>query len=176
MERKIWLKLYVIFASIVILAVIVGPFILQSDIIGVSKTNIEKEDREAARISDDWQVAKQTTETMSALLFYDEDLSDHTFSIYINHDGFSFGYFFISGGSDSTMMERVAERHIDGYNECAYLSLNKQQVSKVEIDDGNTVETMNMDSTKPFVFILPVNTDVTMYDINGDVVESVETS
>ena len=52
--------------------------------------------------------------------------------------------------------------------------MNQQQVSKVEIDDGNEVQTIKIDSEKPFVFILPNNVgSLTIYDINGNIVESV---
>ena len=48
-------------------------------------------------------------------------------------------------------------------------------MSKVEIDDGNEVQTIEIDSEKPFAFILPANAgNVTIYDINGNIVESVQ--
>lgn len=141
---------------------------------GTYKSNIEKDARVSQKISNDWQVAKQTTETMSAMIFYDESLSNHTFSVYVNRKGLSLGYFFRGGGSIGAIMEGIAEFHMDGYNERAYISMNKQQVSEVEIDNGQTTETIKIDSTKPFAFILPFNAGaVTLYDINGNIVESI---
>lgn len=138
--------------------------------IGINKANIEKDARGSQRISNEWQVAKDTTKIMSAMIFYDESLSNHTFSIYVNRPGLSFGYFFRGGGS---MMEGVTEFYINGYNERAFISMNKRQVSKVEIDNGNSIEIIEFESREPFVFILPVNIgSVTFYDINGNVVES----
>lgn len=141
--------------------------------IGITKLNIEKDARNSQKISDDWQVAKDTTETMSAMLFYDESHKEHTFSIYVNRHSLPPGYFFKGGGATGVIAEGIAEFYINGYNERAFISMNKQQVSKVEINNGNSVQTIEIESTKPFAFILPVNIgSVTIYDINGNIIES----
>jgi hypothetical protein len=141
--------------------------------IGITKLNIEKHARNSQKISHDWQVTKDTTETISAMLFYDKSHKKHTFSIYVNRHGLTFGYFFRGGGATGVIAEGIAEFYIDGYNERAFISMNKQQVSKVEINNGNSVQTIEIESTKPFAFILPVNIgSVTIYDINGNIIES----
>lgn len=141
--------------------------------IGITKLNIEKDARNSQKISDDWQVVKDTTETMSAMLFYDESHKTHTFSIYVNRHGFPPGYFFKGGGATGVIAEGIAEFYINGYNELAFISMNKQQVSKVEINNGNSVQTIEIESTKPFAFILPANIGaVTIYDINGNIIKS----
>ncbi len=162
------------FGIALIVMVIAICFLYFNNDIGISRTNIEKDARYSQKIEDNWQVAKDTTDTMSAMIFYSEDFSDHTFSIYVNRPGLSFGYFFISGGSVIETEEYVAEFSAEGYDERAFVSMNKQQVSKVDIDDGNTIQTIKIDSKKPFAFILPNNCgSVTIYDINGNIVESV---
>ena len=141
--------------------------------IGIYKLNIEKDARSSQKISDHWQVAKDTTDIMSAMIFYDESLNDHIFSIYVNRPGLSFGYFFRHGGATGEIAEGIAEFYTNGYNERAFISMNRQQVSKVELNNGNSIEIIEIDSTKPFAFILPVNVgSVTIYDINGNLVES----
>lgn len=47
--------------------------------IGVLRANIERDARASQKISDDWQVAKQTTDLMSAMIFYSSDLRNNTF-------------------------------------------------------------------------------------------------
>ena len=171
-ERMYGMKNTIKYIGVFIVVILLAFYFLYSNnYIGVSKSNIEKDARYYQKIDDTWAVAKDTTEAMSAMFFYSEDVADHTFSIYVNRPGFSFGYFFMSGGSLNP--NEIAEIHMKGYNERALISVNKQQVNKMEIDDGNEVRTIEIDSEKPFVFILPVNAGIaTFYDINGNIIES----
>ncbi|MGI6563652.1 MAG: hypothetical protein ACOX3Q_14030 [Clostridia bacterium] len=161
--------------AFIVVILIAVCFLYFNNNIGISKSNIEKDARYSHKIKDTWDVAKDTTESMSAMIFYSEDFADHTFSIYVNRPGLSFGYFFRGGGSVTETEKYIAEIYIEGFNERAFVSMNKQQVSKVEIDDGNEVQTIKIDSEKPFALILPANAgNVTIYDINGNIVESVQ--
>lgn len=98
-----------IFKSIgVFIAIITISFLAlhSNNEIGTYKENIEMDARSSQKVPVGWQVSKDTTQTMSAMIFYDESRINHTFSI-------------------------------------------------------------------PFAFILPINIGtVTLYDINGNVVES----
>ena len=50
--------------------------------------------------------------------------------------------------------------------------MNELKVERLEINDGNSVQVIEIDSEKPFAIILPVNAgELTFYDINGDIVE-----
>jgi hypothetical protein len=157
-----------IIAALMIAVILVLYF---SGYIGISEANIEKDARASQTIPEDWQVAKEATETITAMIFFPDDLSDHVYSIYVNRPGLSFGYFFRAGGS---LGKGVAEFRIEGYGERAFISMNEQQVNQIDIDDGSSIRTVKIDSEKPFALILPVNTgNVTIYDINGDVIESI---
>jgi len=140
---------------------------------GTTKSNIEKEARISQYIDDSWIVEKSTTVAMSAMLFYNENLSDYTFSIYVNRAGLSFGYFFRGGGSISAENEGIAEYKVEGYNENAYLSMNRQQVAKIEIDNGNTIKIIDIDYIKPFAIILPDGIGIKFYNIDGDIVQTI---
>ena len=60
-----------------------------------------------------------------------------------------------------------------GFDEKIYMSLNKQQIAKIEINTSNGVEIKDIDNSKPFTIILSANSEILkMYDINGDIVES----
>lgn len=160
---------WAIFAAIL---VAVLTLFLNNDI-GISKADIEKDAR--TNIAEDWQAAEATTETMSAMIFYSDDLDDHTYSLYVNRPGLSFGYFFRAGGSVSETEKYVAEFRIEGYNERAFISMNKQRICKMEINDGDSVKNIEIDSEKPFAFILPVNAGkVTFYDISDNVIKSIQ--
>ena len=62
---------------------------------------------------------------------YPQDLSDHSFSVYVNRPGLSFGYFFRGGGNLSGGQRGIAEYTVEGYNERAFISMNQQQVTPV---------------------------------------------
>ena len=61
---------------------------------------------------------------------------------------------------------------VDGYNERAFISLNNQKVNHLEIDDGDLIKTIDIDSSKPFAIVLPVNAgSLTFYDVDGTVID-----
>lgn len=50
--------------------------------------------------------------------------------------------------------------------------MNQQQVQQLEIDDGNAIQVIDIDSNKPFVIVLPINAGkITFYDVNRNTVE-----
>ena len=50
--------------------------------------------------------------------------------------------------------------------------MNTQNVVRVEIDDGNGVRVIDIDSGKPFAIVLPLNAgDICFYDTIGNAVE-----
>ena len=167
--KSILKSLGVLVAGFIIILIILD---YNSDI-GIYKANIEKEARISQRIPTDWDVCKSETESIVSMIFYDNIDKNHIFSIYVNRKGLSFGYFFRGGGSLGTILDNVIEFHIEGFNERIYMSTNKNEVSKVEINDGNTIKVIDIDNTKPFTIVLPTNLGkITIYDVNGNVVES----
>lgn len=120
------------------------------------------------------QVAKYTSDILSAMVFYPEDKSDHSFQIHVNRPELSFGYFFSDGGDIIEVENYIAEFTIEGYNDKVYISLNRQQILRVEINNGNTIETINIDSFKLFAFVFPKNIgNLTFFDINNNVVNTI---
>ena len=114
---------------------------------------------------------------MIALIFYPADKSDHIFSVYVNRPGLSFGYFFRGGGDIANVETHIAEFTVEDFSERAFVSMNQQQVVKMEIDDGNTLQTTAIDPNTPFSFVLPTNIgNITFIDINGNTVETIQSS
>ena len=112
---------------------------------------------------------RDVSDTMAAYISYPQDRSDHTFSVYVNRPGLSFGYFFRGGGSLSGVERGIAEFTVDGYNERAFISMNQPKAARLEIDDGNTVQIINLNSDQPFAIVLPANAGVIhFYDGNGN--------
>lgn len=143
---------------------------------GINKSSIEINARAKATIPSDWQVCQDTSEEISSLLFYDEKTRDYTFSIYTTKKDFSFGFFHRASGSLGPSMQNLIEFRIKGFDERIYMSTNKNLASKVTITNGDTIETIQLDASKPFTLILPVDGSiVTIYDVNDKIIEATPT-
>jgi hypothetical protein len=157
---------------VVLVCILFVGFLYVNNDIGVASTNLEADIRSSQKVKDGWTVEGSVSDTMAAYISYPQNMSDHTFSVYVNRPGLSFGYFFRGGGSLSEVDKGIAEYTVEGYKERAFISMNQQQVAQLEIDDGNSIQVIDIDSNKPFAIVLPINAGiVTFYDVNGNTVE-----
>ena len=139
--------------------------------IGVQKSQLETDIRSSQKINSDWIVDGTVSDTIAAFISYPDDMTHHTFSVYVNRPGLSFGYFF-RGGGNLTEANGIAGYTVEGYNERAFISMNRQQVECLKIDDGNSIQVIDIDSNKPFAIVLPVNAGaLSFYDVDGNTVE-----
>lgn len=139
---------------------------------GIQGDKIESDIRASQKIQNDWTVDGVVSDTMAAFISYSQDKSDHTYSVYVNRPGLSFGYFFRGGGDIVAVEDFISEFTVEGFNERAFISLNSQKVDRLEVDDGNEVQVIDIDSDKPFALVLPKNAgNITFYDIDGNIVE-----
>ena len=167
--KKIFLKIVI---GVVLACILFVCFLYTNNEIGVTSSKLEADIRSSQKIKDDWTVDGSVSSTMAAYISYPQDLSDHSFSVYVNRPGLSFGYFFRGGGTLSGIQRGIVEFTVEGYNERAFISMNQQQVTQLEIDDGNTIQVLDIDSNKPFAIVLPINAgNITFYDVNRNTVE-----
>lgn len=163
-------KSYIISAICLLLLVIFACF--SFSIIGVTGDNLERDARKSQKIDDSWQVSKSVTDNLGALLFYDEHLNDFTYSIYLNREDLSFGYFFRSGGSTSDILEGI--RAFDYGNSMALISINKVNVVRIECVSENSQkqgEIYTVEPGKPFAIAIPItdsNMTIKIYDQDGN--------
>ena len=149
---------------------VVFPYVRNE--IGVTTANLEADIRSSQKIQDDWVIDGSVSDTMAAYISYPQDMNDHTFSVYVNRPRLSFGYFFRGGGSLSGVDRGITEFTVEGCSERAFISMNQQQVARLEIDDGNSIQVIDIDSKKPFAIVLPINSGIiTFCDVNGRPVE-----
>ena len=161
--KKIFLKIVI---GVVLVCILFVCFLYTNNEIGVTSSKLEADIRSSQKIKDDWTVDGSVSSTMAAYISYPQDLSDHSFSVYVNRPGLSFGYFFRGGGTLSGIQRGIVEFTVEGYNERAFISMNQQQVTQLEIDDGNTIQVLDIDSNKPFAIVLPINAgNITFYDV-----------
>ena len=167
--KKIVLK--TVIGILLACSLFVGFLYISSDI-GIASGNLETDIRSSQKIKEDWAIDGSVSDTMAAYISYPQDMSDHTFSVYVNRPGLSFGYFFRGGGTLSGIQRGIVEFTVEGYNERAFISMNQQQVQQLEIDDGNTIQVVDIDRNKPFAIVLPINAgNITFYDVNRNTVE-----
>ena len=70
------------------------------------------------------------------------------------------------------MLRQTTQNLITALYPRLFISMNQQQVTQLEIDDGNTIQVLDIDSNKPFAIVLPISAGtITFYDVNGNTVE-----
>jgi len=158
--------------SLLLIALLGLGFLWLNNDIGLSDDRLAWDFRQSQKIPNDWHISGDITDTMAAFIAFPEDRSDHTFAVYVNRPGLSFGYFFRCGGDIVSVERYIAEYTLEGYPERAFLSMNAQGAARVEINNGNSVEIIPLDSGRPFVLVLPLNAgEVTFYTEQGQVVD-----
>ena len=165
---------YVGVALICVVVLVVGfaGFLHLNNDIGISESKIEADIRTSQNINAEWVIEGTVSDTMAAFISYPQDQSDHIFSVYINRPGLSIGYFFRDGGTIETVERSIMEFTFDGYDECAFISMNTQNVARLEIGDGQEIQTISVDPEKPFAIVVPAYTEtITFYDAQGNIVE-----
>lgn len=161
----------IVLALVLVCVVFVG-ILYGNNCFGIRGVKIESDIRVSQKIQNDWTLDGAVSDTMAAFISYSQDKSDHTYSVYVNRPGLSFGYFFRGGGDIVAVEDFISEFTVEGFNERAFISLNSQKVDRLEVDDGNEVQVIDIDSDKPFALVLPKNAgNITFYDIDGNVVE-----
>ncbi len=162
-------------AGILVIILLAFVIIWNANIIGVAAGSLEKDAREEQNIAGDWEMAQAVNDELCAMLFYDVETRDYTYSIYMKKEGTAYGYFFSQGGNDAYIGEGVRGMIFDDKG-IALLSMNEDKVCRIEVENVNARQTMEIDPTRPFVVVIPVNSgEITMYDSLGNVVSLYDT-
>ena len=165
------IRAIIIILSVFAVIIVTLSFCLMKHLMGVSKEKTEAEARAFHNINETWQSIQATNDGVSAMLFFPADRSSHFYSIYSKHKGLSNGYFFRIGGTISEISSECVQFVFEDYNSHIYASMNKQKICKVEIDDGDHVNTILLNEDDPFILVFPSNAgNVTLYNIYGEVV------
>jgi hypothetical protein len=141
--------------------------------VGIRADSIEADARKAQKVDDKWDVSISTNRELSAMIFYNDALDKYIYSIYINRDGLSWGYFFGGGGASVHIMDRdgvPAFEYAD--HGCALISMNKSEVARIELDnERDEINVIDIDPQKPFAVVLPKNIgSITLYNTKGDAI------
>ncbi len=167
-------KITMLFGAVIIL-LLAFLIVWKADIVGVSGGRLEQDARESQNINGDWEVAKAINDDICAMLFFDEEKENYTYTIYLSKNGFSYGYFFRQGGQDAYMKDGVKGVVFEDKG-IALLSLNQEGVCKVEVEGETKNQTIQVDPDKPFVLVLPIDCgEITMYDAREQIVTLYDT-
>lgn len=155
---------------ILLLAILI---VVQSDVLGVTGGHVEEEMRKSMQIDERWEAARSELKNICALLLYSPEQDDYTYAVYLNKNGFSFGYFFREGGQDPYIQEGVQEIVYEDKG-AVLLSMNQPGVSRIAIGSGEEEQIIEVDPQKPFAVALPAGgLDIVLYDAQGNPVEDV---
>lgn len=144
-------KQTVVIVSVVAVAVLLC---LSFFVVGVTKSKLEADARASQKIDSSWQVSTAVADTMGALLFYNEDRTEHRYLMYLNKPGFSFGYFFRRIGTSPEVTEGIK-----GFSEeggMTLFSMNKVGAVRAErtfVDSATPTETYELEPGKPFALV-----------------------
>lgn len=147
----------------------------KADILGVSESRLEEDAREKQNIKSSWEAVKDVNEDICAMLFFDEDKSEYTYSVYLSRDGMSYGYFFAEGGSDNHMEKGVKGIAFEN-NGIALLSLNPDKVCRIVIENDIGERAILVDPEEPFAVVLPSDCEeIIMFDAQNNIVTLYDT-
>ncbi len=164
-----------LFSGCVLIVFLAVLIVWQADVLGVSAAKLEEDAREHQEIENGWEVAQDINDDMCAMLFYDKEKDDCTYSIYLSKEGISYGYFFRQGGFDPYMAEGVKGVVFEDKG-IALLSMNENQVCRIVTDNEVTEKVIQVDPTEPFVVLLPIDCgEIVMYDAQDNIVTMYDT-
>lgn len=127
--------------------------------------DIEEDVRSFQKISDDWNIEIAMNERIAAVIAYDNQESEHTFSIYENKDGTKTNYVFRYGGKSTSIERGIRVFKFEGTT--ALISMNILHIAAVECHDGERYE---IDPNNPFVLVIPSG-GFDVYDENGKLID-----
>ena len=127
--------------------------------------DIEEDVRSFQKISDDWNIEIAMNERIAAVIAYDNQESEHTFSIYENKGSTKTNYVFRYGGKSTSIERGIRVFRFEGTT--ALISMNILHIAAVECHDGERYE---IDPNNPFVLVIPSG-GFDVYDENGKLID-----
>ena len=127
--------------------------------------DIEEDVRSFQKISDDWNIEIAMNERIAAVIAYDNQESEHTFSIYENKGSTKTNYVFRYGGKSTSIERGIRVFKFEGTT--ALISMNTLRIAAIECHDGDRYE---LDPNTPFVLVIPSG-GFDVYDENGKLID-----
>ena len=127
--------------------------------------DIEEDVRSFQKISDDWNIEIAMNDRIAAVIAYDNQESEHTFSIYENKGNTKTNYVFRYGGKSTSIERGIRVFRFEGTT--ALISMNILHIAAIECHYGERYE---VDPNTPFVLVIPSG-GFDVYDENGNLID-----
>ena len=145
---------YTILVSLIIVFAVLGTYfiitILPSFDHISTVSDIENNVRSSQKINSDWNVEVAMNDRVAAVIAYDDQRSEHTFSIYKSDSKANTNYVFRYGGKSTSIERSVRVFKFEGT--MVLISMNALHIVAIECHDGERHE---IDPNMPFVLIIP---------------------
>ena len=159
-----------IVAVLFALSAVVFFFAYSSGAIGLSLRQLDKEAANISFATGQLKSVRVVDDNLCVRLLYNEALDNYEYSIYVNRDGFSFGYFFVSA-SDAKIKDDVALFEYE--DKIILISLNKVGVAEIHHDGIQHSSKYYKDPAEPFLEVIsPADSPetITLYDSDGEII------
>ena len=160
-----------IVAVLFALSAVLFFFAYSSGAIGLSLRQLDKEAANISFATEQMKSVRVVDDNLCVRLLYNEALGDYEYFIYVNRDGFSFGYFFVQGGSDAKIKDDVALFEYE--DKIILVSLNKVGVAEIHHDGIQHSSKYYKDPAEPFLEVIsPADNPetITLYDSDGEII------
>ena len=152
----------------VIILLLAAIIVQQSGVAGLTLDKVEKNARKTHKIEANWSVAEDHSDSVCALLFFDEAKENYRFSVYFTGEDSTAGFL---EGESSTEYPYMAENvQAINYQDKGIVlaSLNREKVTLI-VTAGEEVFEYLVSSGQPFVLVLPLDCgEITLYDLSGN--------
>jgi len=172
--KRFWKRNWAIIVAIPCFVVALVLAAIQSGIIGLQLSGIEEMEHKHREVPTEWSLTQTHNQRLAALVFYNENKDDASFSVYTKRDGLYFGYYLRYYGDmeeigDQVLGLRVLDRKSPPA--VALLSMNSQRVAEVEVTDAQGTTRIEVDPENPFALVFMDPQEITLFDDEGNPVE-----
>lgn len=165
---------YTILVALIIVFAALGTFFIITILPSLHRistvSDIEKAVRGSQRINSDWNVEVAMNDRVAAAIAYNDQISDHSFSIYKSDGKAKANYVFRYGGKSSSIKHSVRVFKFEGTT--VLISMNALHIAAIECHDGERHE---IDPNTPFVLVIPSG-GFDVYDNSGKLIDLTQVS
>lgn len=160
---------YMIFVALIIVVAVLGTSFIITILPSLDRistvSDIEKNVRSFQGISNDWNIEVAMNDQVAGVIAYDDQRSEHIFSIYKSNGTANTNYVFRYGGKSTSIERSVRVFKFEGTT--VLISMNALHIAAIECHDGERYE---IAPNMPFVLVIPSG-GFDVYDNSGKLID-----